>query len=84
MRDFFRTQNTNTDALDQGALMQLLIGVAEGHQSESDLVDFFLRHAWSKSTAGKRLVHALRKVKLQRSDLYPRAREIVEPIYEAL
>jgi hypothetical protein len=80
----FRTQNANSDASKQSALVQLLIAVAEGHQSERDLVDFFLRHAWPRSIVGKRLVYALRKVELHRPDLYPRVRQIVEPIFESL
>jgi hypothetical protein len=48
------------------------------------LKSFFLRNAWSKPGAGKRVVHALRRVRRQRADLYPRIRDIVDPIYIAL
>jgi hypothetical protein len=77
-------RSANVDALEQHVLTQLLIDVAEGRKSENDLKSFFLRNAWSKPGAGKRVVHALRKAKLQRADLYPRIRDIVDPIYMAL
>ena len=83
MRSLFDSKSAHSDAIDQRFLTQLLIDVAEGHKVEHDLTSVFLARQWSKPETGKRLVHALMKIKLQRADLYPRAREIVEPVYVA-
>jgi len=80
----FDSKSADTDASNQRSLTQLLIDVAEGRKKDRDLKSFLLRCAWSKPSAGRRVVHALSKVKLHRADLYQRAREIIEPIYMAL
>jgi len=80
----FDSTSAATDASNQRSLTQLLIDVAEGRKKDRDLKSFLLQCAWTKPSAGRRVVHALRKVKLHRGDLYQRAREIVEPIYMAL
>jgi hypothetical protein len=80
----FDSKSAATDASDQRSLTQLLIDVAEGRKNDRDLKKFLLQRAWSKPSAGRRVVDALRKVKLHRADLYERAKEIVEPIYMAL
>jgi hypothetical protein len=83
MRSFFDGKSANSNAMEQRFLTQLLIDVVEGRKEERDLVSFLLQRDWSKPETGKRVVHALSKVKVHRADLYPRAREIVEPIYMA-
>jgi hypothetical protein len=83
MRSLFDSKSAHSDAIDQRFLTQLLIDVAEGRKDDRDLTSFFLDRDWSKPETGKRVVHALMKIKPQRADLYPRAREIVEPIYVA-
>ena len=80
----FDSKSAATEASHQRSLTQLLIDVAEGRKKDRDLKSFLLQCAWSKPNAGRRVVHALSKVKLHRADLYQRAREIVEPIYMAL
>ena len=77
-------KNAVTDASNQRSLTQLLIDVAEGRKNDRDLKRFLLQCSWSKPSAGKRVVHALKSVKLHRADLYQRAKEIIEPIYIAL
>jgi hypothetical protein len=83
MRSFFEGKSANSDAIEQRSLTELLIDVAEGRKKNRDLTNFFLQRDWSKHETSKRVVHALLKVKVRRADLYPRAREIVEPIYMA-
>ena len=84
IRSFFDNKSGNIGAVEQRFLTQLLIDIAEHRKKDSDLTDFFLQREWSKPDAAKRVVHALTKIKTHRADLYPRAREIVEPIYMAL
>lgn len=83
MRSFFDGKNANGDATDQRFLTQLIIDVAEGRKKDRDLTGFLRQRNWSKFETGKRIIHALLKVKVHRADLYGRAREIVEPIYMA-
>ena len=79
----FDSKSANSDAVEQRILKQLLIEIAEGHKNDRDLTSFFRQRDWSKLETGKRVVHALLKIKVQRADLYACAREIVEPIYMA-
>ena len=78
---FLTRKGANSDAIEQRFLTELLIDVAEGRKKDRDLSSFFLERNWSKPDVGRRVVHALSKIRVQRADLYARAREIVEPIY---
>ena len=82
MRSLFDGKRVNSDVVDQRILTKLLIEVAQG-KNDRDLKSFFRQRDWSKLETGRRVVHALLKIKVQRADLYARAREIVEPIYMA-
>ena len=83
MGSAFERKSANSDAVQQRILMQLLIEVAEGHKNDRDLSSFFRQRDWSKLETGRCVVHAFLKIKVQRADLYARAREIAEPIYMA-
>ena len=83
MRSVFDGKRANIDVAEQRILTQLLIEVAQGHKNDRDLTSFFRQRDWSKLETGRRVVHALLKIKVQRADLYACAREIVEPIYMA-
>ncbi len=83
MRSVFDSKSVNSDAVGQRILKQLLITVAEGHKNDRDLSSFFRQRDWSTLETGRCVVHALLKIKVQRADLYARAREIGEPIYMA-
>ena len=80
----FDSKNAVTDASNQRSLTQLLIDLAEGRKKDRDLKSILLNAHGQSQVLAKGAVHALKKVKLHRADLYQRAKEIVEPIYMAL
>lgn len=81
-RALFGTKKWNADP-NQQALAQLFIDVAESKKHSNDIIRFFKQHhEWRPSEMGNRVVHALSMVKVFRPDLYPRAKQIGEMIYQ--
>jgi hypothetical protein len=69
------------DAAEQRRLMQLLRDVTEGRTNDGELKKFLDQHNWPKPEMARRLTHALAKMKTQRVELYPYARELAERVY---
>ena len=69
------------DAAEQRRLMQLLREITERRTNNGELKKFLDQRKWSQPETARRLIHALAKMKTERVELYPHAREVAERAY---